>query len=63
MPSDATVYGVGICSMIVVDDTIDASTNVTAADTVGISSYGAATNVVEICSMADTGTPSLGAVS
>jgi hypothetical protein len=49
--------------MIVVDDTIDASTNVTAADTVGISSYGAATNVVEICSMADTGTPSLGAVS
>jgi hypothetical protein len=49
--------------MVVVDDTIDASTNFTTADTVRISSYGAAINVVEICSMADTGTPSLGAVS
>jgi hypothetical protein len=37
-------------------NTDDASNDIVATDAMGITSYGAVTNVVEICSMADTAT-------
>jgi hypothetical protein len=71
-PNDAPTDDVGSWSMVVAnfitDDSVDGASDanadatandtvdVTATDVVGISSYGTVTNVVGICSMADTTT-------
>jgi hypothetical protein len=45
------------------DAASDTNVDATATDVVGISSHGAITNALGICSMADTATPSRGVVS